>query len=219
MSIKIVYFPMPGRAEPTRLALTLGGVSFEDEHLTGEQWGKMKSEVSPKQLPLLHVGERVFGQSYAQLRYASKISKFEGRPLYPTDPLLALEVDEFADMMTDLFAPIAASFKMTDTAERDALRAKSVAEGGDVHKWLSFIDTQLGKSKSGFAVGDYLTMADVIAFCFIQPLRAGLLDGVPTTCLDGFKNIQAHRDMIANIPIVKAYYAGEPKTPVYKIYQ
>ena len=218
MSIKVVYFPMPGRAEPIRLALTLGGIKFEDQRLAGEEWGKMKAEVAPKQLPLLQVGDKVFGQSVAQLRYASKISKFEGRALYPEDALLALEVDEFVDMLGDMFAPISASFKMAEGAERDAVRSKAVTEGGDSHKWLKVIDAQLGKSKSGYAVGNHLTMADVAVFTFVQPLRSGFVEGVPLTCLDGFKNIMAHKEKIASIPAVKAYYA-EAKMPLYKIYQ
>ena len=218
MSIKVVYFPLPGRAEPTRLALTLGGIKFEDQRLAGEEWGKMKAEVAPKQLPLLHVGDRVFGQSVSQLRYACKISKFGGRALYPEDALLALEVDEFVDMLGDMFAPISASFNMAEGAERDAVRSKAVSEGGDTHKWLKVIDAQLAKSKSGYAVGDHLTMADVAAFTLVQPLRSGFVEGVPLTCLDGFKNIMAHRERIANIPAVKAYYA-EVKMPLYKIYQ
>ena len=216
MSIKVVYFPIPGRAESMRLALTLGGIKFEDQRLAGEEWGKMKAEVAPKQLPLLHVGDKVFGQSLAQLRYVSKISKFEGRALYPEDALLSLEVDEFVDMLGDMFAPISASYKMAEGAERDAVRSKAVSEGGDSHKWLKVLDAKLGKSKSGYAVGDHLTMADVAAFAFVQPLRS--IEGVPATCLDGFKNIMAHKKKIASIPVVKAYYAT-PKMPLYKIFQ
>ena len=220
MSIKIVYFPMPGRAEPIRLALTLGGIKFEDERLSfGEDgWGKLKAEVAPLQLPLLHVGDKVYGQSTAQLRYAAKVSKFEGRSLYPEDSLQALEVDELVAMLEDMFSPIGATFKMAEGPERDAARTKAVSEGGDSHKWISEIDSRLGKSKSGFAVGDHMTMADVAVFCFVQPLRSGVMDGIPLTCLDGFKNLMAHRAKIAAIPAVKAYYT-ELKAPMYKIYQ
>eukprot|EP01060_Flectonema_neradi_P004336 TRINITY_DN127_c0_g2_i4.p1 TRINITY_DN127_c0_g2~~TRINITY_DN127_c0_g2_i4.p1 ORF type:complete len:220 (+),score=58.40 TRINITY_DN127_c0_g2_i4:79-738(+) len=219
MSIKVVYFPAPGRVEPVRLALTLGGVAFEDERVPFEKWGSMKEGVAPKQLPLMHIGDKVIGQSAALMRYAASISKFEGRPLYPTDDaLLALQVDEFVDYVSEMFGPLGASFKIEDQAEKEAFRAKAVAEGGDIHKWLSYIDSLLGKSKSGFAVGDHLTIADIAAFCWYQPLKSGFLDGIPVTCLDEFKNIEAHKQKIANIPAVKAYYS-EPKMPIYKTYQ
>eukprot|EP01060_Flectonema_neradi_P004335 TRINITY_DN127_c0_g2_i3.p1 TRINITY_DN127_c0_g2~~TRINITY_DN127_c0_g2_i3.p1 ORF type:complete len:219 (+),score=58.30 TRINITY_DN127_c0_g2_i3:79-735(+) len=218
MSIKVVYFPAPGRVEPVRLALTLGGITFEDERVTFEQWGPMKERVAPKQLPLMYIGDKVIGQSTAQMRYAAKISKFEGKPLYPEDALLALEVDEFVDFVGEMFGPIGASFKIEDQAAKEAFRAKAVSEGGDAHKWISYIDSLLGKSKSGFAVGDHLTIADIAAFCWYQPLKSGFLDGIPVTCLDEFKNIEAHKQKIANIPAVKAYYS-EPKMPIYKTYQ
>ena len=210
---------MPGRVEPTRLALTLGGIEFEDKRMTGEEWGaQLKSEVAPKQLPLMYVGDKVIGQSAAQLRYAAKISKFEGKCLYPEDSVLSLEVDEFIDFVAEMFAPLGASFKMEDQAEREAFRAKTMAPGGDAHKWIAYVDTLLGKSKSGFAVGDYLTIADIAAFCWFQPLKSGFIDGIPVSCIDEFKNIEAHKQRIASIPAVKAYYA-EAKMPIYKTYQ
>eukprot|EP01060_Flectonema_neradi_P004338 TRINITY_DN127_c0_g3_i1.p1 TRINITY_DN127_c0_g3~~TRINITY_DN127_c0_g3_i1.p1 ORF type:complete len:220 (+),score=59.68 TRINITY_DN127_c0_g3_i1:73-732(+) len=219
MALKLVYFPLPGRAEPIRLALTLGGVEFKDERLTGEQWGtSLKGEVAPKQMPLLYVGDKVIGQSLALLRYAGKVSKFEGKPLYPECPELALEVDEFVDFVCELFPPLGASFKIADQAEKEAFRAKLVAEGGDMHKWLSYLDTLMGKSKTGFAVGDYITVADIALFCFVLPLKSGWLDGMPTTCLDGFKNLAAHKAKLSAIPEIKAYYA-EPKSPLYKAFQ
>ena len=220
MAIRLVYLPITGRAEPTRLALTLGGVKFQDQRLPGSEWGsKLKSEVTPRQLPLMYIGDKMISQSIAQLRYAGKISKFEGKPLYPEDSLLALEVDELIDMVGEFFPVLSASFKIEDQAEKEAFRAKSMAPGGDAHKWISCVDSKLGKSKSGFAVGDHLTLADLSIFCTYQPiLRSGLLDGVPATCLDEFKNIMTHKNIMANIPVVKAYYA-EPKAPAYKAFQ
>eukprot|EP01059_Diplonema_ambulator_P001249 TRINITY_DN10_c0_g1_i2.p1 TRINITY_DN10_c0_g1~~TRINITY_DN10_c0_g1_i2.p1 ORF type:complete len:221 (+),score=94.76 TRINITY_DN10_c0_g1_i2:57-719(+) len=206
-ALKLVYFPMPGRVEPTRLALAVGGHAFEDEKLTGEQWGTtLKAKVAPKQMPLIYVDGECFGQSNAMMRYAGKISSVDGKPLYPTCPLEALKVDEFVDIVGDAFAPMSKTFAMTDQAEKEATRAKLVAEGGDVAKWLKFIDELLGKSASGFAVGDSLTTADLAVFCWVLPLKTGFLDGVPKDCLDRYKNIGAHAVKIANIPQVKEYY-------------
>ena len=219
MALKLIYFAIPGRVEPARLSLVIGGVEFKDEKIDGEGWGgKLKAEVAPKQLPLMHVGDKVISQSIAILRYAGKVSKYEGKPLYPECPLLALEVDEFVDFICEIFPVIGASFKIAEQAEKEAFRAKSVAEGGDIYKWLSYLDTLIGKSSSGFAVGDYLTVADIALFCFTLPLKSGWLDGMPATCLDDFTNLAAHKARIANIPEVKAYYA-EPQNPIYKVYQ
>ena len=217
MSIKIVYFPFPGRVEPTRLALTLGGIEFEDQRVTIEEWNALRVDIAPKQLPLMHVGDKVISQSNAQLRYASQISKFQGKPLYPENAELALEVDEFVAFVGEMFGPIRDSLDIKDLTERKAFRAKAMASGGDLHKWISYVDTLLGKSKSQYAIGDHLTSADLAAFCWIQILKSRYFDGIPSTCLDVFKNINTHRQMVANIPAVKAYYA-EPKMPFYKSY-
>eukprot|EP01060_Flectonema_neradi_P012598 TRINITY_DN19375_c0_g1_i1.p1 TRINITY_DN19375_c0_g1~~TRINITY_DN19375_c0_g1_i1.p1 ORF type:complete len:160 (+),score=34.34 TRINITY_DN19375_c0_g1_i1:46-525(+) len=151
MSLKLVYFPIPGRAEPTRLAFTLGGVKFEDELLTKEEWGrKLKGEVSPRQVPLLYLGDKVIGQSIAIMRYAGKVSKYEGKPLYPSCPLHALEVDEFIGFVREVMPPLGATFTITDQAEKEAVRLKAVSEGGEIHKWLSYLDSLLEKSTSGF---------------------------------------------------------------------
>eukprot|EP01059_Diplonema_ambulator_P001246 TRINITY_DN10_c0_g1_i11.p1 TRINITY_DN10_c0_g1~~TRINITY_DN10_c0_g1_i11.p1 ORF type:complete len:239 (+),score=90.74 TRINITY_DN10_c0_g1_i11:58-717(+) len=216
-ALKIVYFPIPGRAEPTRLTLAVGGHSFEDEKVTGEQWGAtMKPKVAPKQLPLIYVDGECYGQSIAMLRYAGKIS-VDGKPLYPTCPLAALKVDEFIDITTDAKVPLVKTFAIEDPAEREAARAKLVTEDGEMTKWLRFIDELLGKSASGFAVGDSFTIADITAFTSLQSLRSGFLDGIPKDCLDCYKNICAHAVKIANIPQVKEYYKNaEGVHAVYK---
>lgn len=38
----LTYFGVPGRAEPIRLAFSIGKVEFEDVRLDFESWGKFK---------------------------------------------------------------------------------------------------------------------------------------------------------------------------------
>ena len=40
--IKVIYFNARGRAETTRMILAQGGVEFEDQRVTREEWEKMK---------------------------------------------------------------------------------------------------------------------------------------------------------------------------------
>lgn len=42
-NIKLFYFDFEGRAEPIRLALTIGNIKFEDVRLTKEQFGEQKA--------------------------------------------------------------------------------------------------------------------------------------------------------------------------------
>eukprot|EP01064_Diplonema_japonicum_P010223 TRINITY_DN1754_c0_g2_i3.p1 TRINITY_DN1754_c0_g2~~TRINITY_DN1754_c0_g2_i3.p1 ORF type:complete len:220 (+),score=85.38 TRINITY_DN1754_c0_g2_i3:74-733(+) len=216
-SVKLTYFDIAGRLEPTRFCLMVGGVPFEDEILTGESWGKMKPTVAPKQLPLMELDGVQVSQSVAMARWAAKKSSFEGKPLYPECPLAALRVDEMVDMVGEVFGPLIKSFGVPEGAEREAFRAASVAEGGDAFKWLTFIDELIGKNPSGFAVGDHLTLADAAVFAWPNIFRSGQFDGYPTDCLAPFKNITAHTKKIANIPVVKAHYAK--KEGVFSVYK
>eukprot|EP01059_Diplonema_ambulator_P008012 TRINITY_DN17542_c0_g1_i11.p1 TRINITY_DN17542_c0_g1~~TRINITY_DN17542_c0_g1_i11.p1 ORF type:complete len:220 (+),score=98.60 TRINITY_DN17542_c0_g1_i11:1157-1816(+) len=215
-SIKVIYFDMAGRVEPTRLCLTLGGVPFEDEILTWESWGAMKPTVAPRHMPLMELDGELISQSVAMARWAAKISKYEGRPLYPEDPLEALRVDEVGDMIQDVFLPMVKSYSLPED-EREKFCVAAVSEGGDVHKWLVHIDSILGRSTSGFAVGDHLTLADISIFTGVNMFASGHFDLISKDCLAPFKNIAQHREKIANIPEVKARYAD--KEGVFSVYK
>eukprot|EP01064_Diplonema_japonicum_P023857 TRINITY_DN342_c0_g1_i10.p1 TRINITY_DN342_c0_g1~~TRINITY_DN342_c0_g1_i10.p1 ORF type:complete len:242 (+),score=87.91 TRINITY_DN342_c0_g1_i10:64-726(+) len=206
-AIKILYFPLPGRAEPARLALAVGGIAFEDERISGADWAsKVKPTVAPRQMPLMYVDGEAIGQSGAQMKYAAKLASVDGKPLYPTDALEALKVDEFCDIVAETFGPLGSTFSITDEAEKAAARTALVAEDGGITKWLVFVNDLLGKSSSGFAVGDSFTLADICTFTWLQPLKAGWLDGMPKDCLDKYANICKHAEKIANLPQVKNYY-------------
>eukprot|EP00493_Phyllostaurus_siculus_P010732 UN10883 len=47
------YFGVPGRGEPARMALTLGGISFEDKTITRETWAKEKPTTPWGTVPVL----------------------------------------------------------------------------------------------------------------------------------------------------------------------
>ncbi|KAJ9468675.1 Glutathione S-transferase 4 [Diplonema papillatum] len=211
--LKLIYFPIPVRAEPARLALAVGGIQFEDSTVQFQDWGEMKARVDPLQLPLLEVDGKTVSQSMAIARYACRLAKLGGKPLYPEDPYQALLVDELVDKVGDFMAPIGATF-MLEQKEKEAKRAEIVAKGGAVEKWVANIDSVLAESKSGFAVGDSLTMADLVVFLCVNGLRSGTMDGIPKDCLDHLAHIEKHRVTIANIPQVQNYYKDK-EGPLY----
>ena len=200
-ALKVTYFGLPGKAEGLRLAAGIGGLDLEDVRVGFPEWGSgLKAKVAPQQLPLLEVGGETFGQSLAQQRYVAKLAG-----LYPSDPLEALRVDEFVDYVQEISGPIGKSFGITDQAEKEAFRAKAVAEGGDVHKWAQFLDQRLaGKT---YAVGETLSFADVVLFTTVPFLKSGFLDGIPQDWDAGFKNLLAHQARVAALPKVAAHYA------------
>eukprot|EP01059_Diplonema_ambulator_P008161 TRINITY_DN1769_c0_g1_i7.p2 TRINITY_DN1769_c0_g1~~TRINITY_DN1769_c0_g1_i7.p2 ORF type:complete len:219 (+),score=95.57 TRINITY_DN1769_c0_g1_i7:55-711(+) len=215
-SLRVVYFHWPGRIEPARLALGCSGVEHKNEVISVEEWGAMKETVAPSQLPLLYVDGECVTQSMAMLRYVGKVCCVGGQPLYPADPLLALKVDEFMDIVCEVFPPIIATTALGNE-EALAARGKLFAEGGEAAKWLKHTDDILGRSASGYAVGDTLTIADFVAFTGLQQFKTEWLEGIPKDCLDSYKHLEAHAEKIANIPEVKAYYKDATGTQaVYK---
>ena len=49
---KLMYFPIYGRAEPSRMILNHAGVKFEDSHVQMADWGKVKPTVPGNTLPI-----------------------------------------------------------------------------------------------------------------------------------------------------------------------
>ena len=79
------FFPLSGRAEATRLALTIGGIPFEDRRFQFAEWGKLKPTTQWATVPVLELrdGTRI-GQARSILRLVGKATG-----LYPSEPLLA----------------------------------------------------------------------------------------------------------------------------------
>jgi glutathione S-transferase len=90
--IKVIYFPIRGRAEALRLALVIGNVPFVDETLDFKQFGLIKESLPFSQLPIVSMDGKVYAQSRALLRYVGKLTG-----TYPEDPLVALKVDSVID--------------------------------------------------------------------------------------------------------------------------
>eukprot|EP00659_Diplonema_papillatum_P011054 gene11054-16988_t len=141
-------------------------------------------------------------------RYACKLAKVDGKPLYPEDPYEALLVDELVDQVSEVFPALGTTFGIKDQAEKEAARAALVAKGGPVEKWAALADGKLAKSTSGFALCDRLTMADLMMFVTFTLFRNEWLDGCKPDCFDHLTHLCKHKDKIANVPQVKAYYAS-----------
>ncbi|KAJ9440533.1 hypothetical protein DIPPA_02099 [Diplonema papillatum] len=107
-----------------------------------------------------------------------------------------------------------ATWGIEDEAKRNAKRTELMVKGGPVEKWAALIDGVLAKSKSGFALFDRLTMADIHIFVYFGFFRSGGTPGIPKDSLDHLVHICKHKDKIANVPQVKDYYKGN-ENPAY----
>lgn len=235
-TITLKYFPMAGRAEPIRLALVLGGFQFFDQRIPGQDWATVhKHKVPYGQLPVLVVDGKTICQTKAILRYVGKIVFYNKAPLYPKDVLAAAKVDELLDAFDDLWILIAPTFQMKDQAEKEEYRQKlfakstgdadSSGEPGKGREKLEIFERTLGESKGGYVIpGAGLTIADLMYFCFLNVLRSGFIEGLDAAMLKDFPNIKKHKELIAALPQVKAYYADAKRSnpnsvPHYEVFQ
>ena len=194
------YFPFPARAGAIRDALRIGDVAFEDEHVSAERFAELKAagEWPFGSVPVLDVttgGKTVrSAESNAILRYVGRLTG-----LYPVDePLRALKVDEALDVAEDLYHVIGPSMGEPDAARRMAMR-KVLAEE-TLPRWGAYLEKLLvANGRTGFVVGDTLTVADLKLHWIVDKLANGTLDGIPTTVLDHLPTLAAWRKNVAAV--------------------
>ncbi len=200
VTLRLRYFSFPGRAGPIRDTLRMGGVAFEDVHVPPDRFQEQKAreELPFGSLPVLDVITSGGTVSAAQ---SNAILRFVGRRtgLYPVDdPLRALKVDEALDLGEDLYHVIAPSIAEQDPARRMAMR-KVLAEE-TLPRWAGYLERLLvANGRTGFLVGDSLTIADLKLHGVVDKLTNGSLDGIPRTLLDGFAAVTAWRRNVAAV--------------------
>ena len=192
VSLCLRYFPFPGRAGAIRDTLHIGGVTFEDVHVSYEQFRELKSnnELPFGALPVLDVettsGHMRVAQSNAILRFAGRMSG-----LYPVDDeVQALKIDEALDMCEETYEVLSPSLHEADMERKMAMRLILAEE--TLPRWTADFERLLvSNGSTGFVVGDSLTVADLKLYWFCDFLTSGDLDGVPTSLLDEFKTVIA----------------------------
>ena len=200
---KLTYFGIPGRGEAVRLALTIGGVEFEDERVPFQAWGKVKPTTPWGTVPVLELADG------SQLAQARSILRFVGKAtgLYPSEPLLAQRVDELMDALEDLDAAITSAGRGLPKEEQEAARLAAVSEGGAVYSLLAKIDAFIkAHGSGGYAVGAGMSIASILTFVTLGRVVGGVFFGVPPTVCDPFPNIQAVRRTVGSDPAVVAWY-------------
>lgn len=212
VSLRLRYFPFPGRAGPIRDALNIGQIEFEDEHVPPEKFRERRAagEFPFGGLPVLDVetttGTVRSAQSNAILRFAGRLSG-----LYPIDdPVNALKVDEALDLGEDINQLIGPSIHEQDVEKKLAMR-KELAEK-TLPEWFAYFERLLVHNGStGFLVGEELTVADLKLYWIIDWLTSGILDGIPTTLLDSFATAVAWRTNVTAVREARLAQAEKKK--------
>ncbi|KAJ3166397.1 hypothetical protein HDU88_003265 [Geranomyces variabilis] len=202
-TLKLDYFDIKGRAEPIRLALTIAGLDFEDYRLGKDEWPQMKPTTPFGQVPVLHIDGKPVTQCVPIIRYIGKIAPESG--LYPSDAWNALKVDELVSVVDDIAALLRPSFFESDPEKKIQARKDLSAPEGALTKALANLERAVAKTAGKFAVGDTLTIADLLLYNQKTSLESGLLDGLPTNMYESLPTLTKVCAAVKNHPKVKEW--------------
>ena len=207
--IRLFYFPVPGRAEASRIALSLSGMEWEDIEVNGLEYNEMKKsgELPWGMLPVLKTENGIIAESSAILRYVGKIAG-----LIPNDPFQAAKADEFMDAMGPMAYALDSTFGFDDVELRIKSRENLFLQDGAATKALKLYDKKVGDSKTGWvAETDEMSIADVKFFGELFALFSGNYDGIEKSMIMEYKNLLAYHDKMANEPRILNHYQGTSK--------
>lgn len=191
--LKVTYFDMHGRADLTRLILTLANVPFEDERLSFPEWQQLKPTTPLAKLPLMQVDGTTYVQSMSMARYAAKIAG-----LYPAEPLEAFRAEMISDTLCELFETfVEINFH---TKEAAAKAEKSAAFVRDVAPLkLGMLE---GMVQGKFFMGDKPTFVDIQLF---DTVHNALYKKIPGFSATAFPKLEAIAEAIKVDANVAAY--------------
>lgn len=203
--IKLTYFDFPGRAEASRLALTIGGIPFEDERLLFEEFVALKPTLPYASLPVLTVDGQVYAQSVAILRYCGKLAS-----IYPEDTLHAQQTDEVLDTIIDFITGLEVASNPPpseddqDNVEKGLLTFLTDA----VPRYLGGLDNRLQSFGEGpWAVGGSLSIADLAIYVCLLNVSAGAFEKMSWEPLQPFTRLMASFYAVEAHPKVAAWNA------------
>lgn len=199
--LKLYYFDVNGgRGETARLALSIGGIEFEDQRLKFDQWAALKPQTPFHSLPVLEVDGKMLAQSNTINRYVGKLAD-----LYPSHPWQAALCDEVMDAVEDVDQKMGPTYSMKDDAEKK--KAREALAAGPIPLYLTRLQAYLQDRGGEYFADNRLTVADLKVFLWVRHLRSGILDHIPADIVDRHAPMLVqHQERIANHPKIVAYY-------------
>lgn len=195
--LKLTYFDFHGgRGEPARLAMHIGGIPFEDNRFSVDQFAEVKKTTPLGQVPTLFVDDKQVTQSNAINRFVARLAG-----LYPEDPLQALLCDEIMDALEDVNDKIVATFGLKGEALK---QAREELASDTLTKYLKWTEAKL---VGEYFVGGRPTIVDLKVFVWTKGLNSAVLDHISTTLVQEVApKLEAHRQLIAQLPAIAEYY-------------
>jgi len=202
MALKLYYFEGPGGGELSRLILNYGGIAFEDKRFSREEWPALKATMPFGQVPVLFVGDKPLAQSKAIEFYCAKKAGIVN------DEWTEAKSMELIFAIQDLFQAIGKIFGLTGQEKTDFGKA-AIADGGAIHLWFHrFEKIAAAHHSSGFLFHEKITVADLALFAVVGMVGCGYFgEGIELRWPEKhFPHLKRHRDHIAKLPGIKAYY-------------
>jgi glutathione S-transferase len=199
--LKLTYFDFHGgRGEPARIALSIGGIAFEDDRVAFADWERRKAAMPFGGLPVLEVDGKTVSQSNAINRYVGRLVG-----LYPSDPWQAALCDEAMDAVEDVLSEIVPTMFLPE--EEKKTRREALA-AGQIPFYLTCLVQRLEAHGGRYFADDRLTVADLKVALLIRQLKSGVLDYVPSDLpVRVAPKLVDHYWRTMSEPGVTAYYA------------
>ena len=198
-NVTLTYFePSTSRGEECRLALTLAGVPFKDERLTGEQWAARKASTPFGALPVLTVeGHPPLAQTNAILRLVGSL-----HGLHPTDPYEAARHEAVMGAVEDFRVRFGPTNRIKDPVEKQAAREEFARTY--LPDWCARMEKQI---RGPFIGGADLNVADLKLFVLLTPFLKGSMDHVAPGAFSPFPALLRQVEAVKAHPRIAAWYA------------
>ncbi len=204
-TIRLTYFDIDGgRAETTRITMSIGGIDFEDKRISFPEFSEMRAATPLNAVPIVEMNGVVYTQCNAMNRYFGKLAG-----LYPSDPWQAFLCDEVMDIVEDSYHAVVRTFGLQGDELRLARRRLS---DGMLTRCLKLLGERLDSAGGEHFADRRLTVADIKVLVWLRHLKSGGLDHVPADLPERVApRLLAHMERTAAEPGVAAYYAGRGK--------
>ena len=218
--IVLTYLDIRGLAEPVRLALTIGGLSFEDRRVTYEDVAKLRAsgELPFGQVPIIqHLG-RTFAQSGALLRWAGNKAG-----LYPLE--FQPEIDMFLECLGDMKRALAPQwygnalarspvdgqlFPGTDLSGDQRASVASALNSTVMPTRCMQLEALAGKGGGPFVCGKTMTIADLELYVMVEGIEDGTYcEGLSKSLLRECQNLRNAAGLVASHEKVAAWNAKQ----------
>jgi glutathione S-transferase len=207
----IAYFEARARIEPIRVILEELAIPYEDQRVSFEAWGEMKSDTPFGALPSYRKDDMEIFQSHAIIRHLARV-----HDLYGSTEAERVRCDVVEEALCDLSELVGKALWRPHFAEE---RADYIANelGPTLHRLEQFLKSN--QNLGGFWVGSSLTFVDLVAFA--------ILDSTGAMFPEALEKCPALRDFcdeIASRPRIAAYIESGrrpatiqlgPRGPIY----